>query len=198
MSQCMTKPTKWHVRPAKTQICFGIRPVWSESSLSVWRKLGPLATHWEHSKDSDQTGRMSRLICLRWAHMPFCRFCHALAQICLVDEGVISSSCKLQLIKLITVSFILPVSCFFGYVISGHTFIITPKCLNILDGKSSFSVSVLSGVPQDSVLSPVLFFIHINDLSKHVTNSTVNLFADDTLLCLTIHNSSGPSCSKHR
>ena len=27
-----------------------------------WRKLGPLATHWVHSKDSDQTGRMPRLI----------------------------------------------------------------------------------------------------------------------------------------
>ena len=29
----MTKPTKWPVRPAKTQISLGIRPVWSESSL---------------------------------------------------------------------------------------------------------------------------------------------------------------------
>ena len=29
----MTKPTKWHVRPAKTQISLGICPVWSESSL---------------------------------------------------------------------------------------------------------------------------------------------------------------------
>ena len=29
----MTKPTKWHVRPVKTQISLGIRPVWSESSL---------------------------------------------------------------------------------------------------------------------------------------------------------------------
>ena len=28
---------------------------------------------------TDQTGRMPRLICLHWAHMPFCRFCHALA-----------------------------------------------------------------------------------------------------------------------
>ena len=27
MSQCMTKPTKWHVHPAKTQISLGIRPV---------------------------------------------------------------------------------------------------------------------------------------------------------------------------
>ena len=33
-------------------------PVWSESSLSAWRKLGSLATHSAHSKDSDQTGRI--------------------------------------------------------------------------------------------------------------------------------------------
>ena len=39
-----------------------VRPVWSESSLSAWRKLGSLATHWAHSEDSDQTGRMPRLI----------------------------------------------------------------------------------------------------------------------------------------
>ena len=58
----MTKPTKWHVRPAKTRISLGIRPVWPESSLSAWRKLGSLPTHWAHSEDSDQTGRMPRLI----------------------------------------------------------------------------------------------------------------------------------------
>ena len=40
----------------------GIHPVWSESSLSAWRKLGSLATHWAHSEDSDQTGQMPRLI----------------------------------------------------------------------------------------------------------------------------------------
>ena len=38
------------------------RPGWSESSLSAWRKLGSLATHLAHSEDSDQTGRMPRLI----------------------------------------------------------------------------------------------------------------------------------------
>ena len=62
MSQLMINPTKWHVRPAKTQISLGICPVWSESSPSAWRKLGSLATHWAQSKDSDQTGRMPRLI----------------------------------------------------------------------------------------------------------------------------------------
>ena len=56
------KTNKMTVRPAKTQISLGISPVWSESSLSAWRKLGSLATHWVHSKDSDQTGRMPRLI----------------------------------------------------------------------------------------------------------------------------------------
>ena len=50
------------MRPAKTQISLGICPVWSESSLSAWRKLESLATHWGHSEDSDQTGRMPRLI----------------------------------------------------------------------------------------------------------------------------------------
>ena len=56
------KTNKVTVRPAKTQISLGIRPVWSESSLSAWRKLGSLATHWVHSENSDQTGRMPRLI----------------------------------------------------------------------------------------------------------------------------------------
>ena len=62
LSRLVTKPTKWHVRPAKTQISLSIRPVWSEYSLSAWRKLWSLATHWAYSEDSDQTGRMPRLI----------------------------------------------------------------------------------------------------------------------------------------
>ena len=64
----------------------------------------------------------------------------------------------------------------------------------VLEGKSSSSVPVLSGIPQGSVLGPVLFLIYINDLPEYVSNSTVRLFADDTLLYLTIHNSS--DCDK--
>ena len=45
LNRLVTKPTKWHVCPAKTQTSLGIRPVWSESSLLAWRKLGSLATH---------------------------------------------------------------------------------------------------------------------------------------------------------
>ena len=36
----MIKPTKWHVRPAKTQISLGIHPVWSESSLEARHFVG--------------------------------------------------------------------------------------------------------------------------------------------------------------
>ena len=56
------KTNKIICAPAKTQISLGIRPVWSESVLSAWRKLGSLATHWVHSEDSDQSRRMPRLI----------------------------------------------------------------------------------------------------------------------------------------
>ena len=62
ISRITTKPTKWIMRPAKTQLSLGNRPVWSEPSLSAWWKLGPLTTHWAHSEDSDQTGRMPRLM----------------------------------------------------------------------------------------------------------------------------------------
>ena len=59
----MTKPTKWHVRPAKTQISLGIRQVWSESSLCAqWLAKDPPSFLHADSDDSDQTGRMPRLI----------------------------------------------------------------------------------------------------------------------------------------
>ena len=61
MSRLMTKPTKWHVHPAKTQISLGIRPVWSKSSLSTQWIAKDLSFIHADSKDPDQTGRMPRL-----------------------------------------------------------------------------------------------------------------------------------------
>ena len=47
----------------------GQRPVWWESSLAPWRNIGTLATHWVHSEDSVQTGRMRRLIWVFAGHI---------------------------------------------------------------------------------------------------------------------------------
>ena len=67
-----------------------IYPVWSESSLSAWRRLESLATHWAHSKKTDQTGQMARC--------PGCSdfllgtqslfwFCHEAAQSCTYERS---------------------------------------------------------------------------------------------------------------
>ena len=51
----------------------------------------------------------------------------------------------------------------------------------VVDGQSSKEVTVDSGVPQGTVLGPICFLLHINDLPS-VVNSQVRLFADDCLL----------------
>ena len=61
MSRLMTKQQNGKCAQWR-QISLGIRPVWSESLLFTWRKLGSLATHWAHSEDPDQTRQMSMLV----------------------------------------------------------------------------------------------------------------------------------------
>ena len=53
----------------------------------------------------------------------------------------------------------------------------------IVEGKESNKARVTSGVPQGTVLGPLLFLMYINDIDKHLTPGTkLRLFADDSFL----------------
>ena len=67
----------------------------------------------------------------------------------------------------------------------------------VINGKFSKWLPVLSGVPQGSILGPLLFIIYVNDITSVVQSSSVRIFADDVSLyakvsslhdCLMLHD----------
>ena len=57
----------------------------------------------------------------------------------------------------------------------------------VLNGSFSDYSIIESGVPQGSVLGPLLFLIYINDLERNI-KSNINFFADDTMLFSIVKN----------
>ena len=51
-----------------------------------------------------------------------------------------------------------------------------------LNGVDSSSLPVLSGVPQGSILEPLLFIIYINDIPERIAHSNALIFVDDAKL----------------
>ena len=54
-----------------------------------------------------------------------------------------------------------------------------------MDGESSDATPVKSGVPQGTVLGPLMFLVYINDINENIT-SLIRLFADDYVIYKTV------------
>ena len=71
-------------------------------------------------------------------------------------------------------------SCFESYLSGRQQFV-------SIDGQRSDSLLIKQGVPQGSVLGPALFLLFVNDIPLHLTNSTVDIYADDTTITASAH-----------
>ena len=56
-----------------------------------------------------------------------------------------------------------------------------------IDSQRSDSLLIKQGVPQGSVLGPALFLLFVNDIPLHLTDSTVDIYADNTTITQGVH-----------
>ncbi len=64
-----------------------------------------------------------------------------------------------------------------------HSYLTCRLQVVIVGGEQSSSLPVIAGVPQGSVLGPLLFFIFINEIATHISaDSKISPFADDIAL----------------
>ena len=64
-----------------------------------------------------------------------------------------------------------------------------------LDGVCSEWANIEAGVPQGSILGPILFLVYINDIVEMVS-SDINFFADDTLIFRIVDQNSTEALNK--
>ena len=88
--QCWKRAASWQNQQNGMCTQQRLRSAWAsaqsdQSSLPAWRKLRSLATHWAHCEDWSDWADAQAGLSLRWAHMPFCWFCHEVAQILLLQ-----------------------------------------------------------------------------------------------------------------
>ena len=81
MSRNTTKQTKWPVRPAKTQINQGIRPVWSVFAVRTLGSWGPNVSYCGQRRLWSDGEDVQADLSLRWAQRSFCWFGRTTAHI---------------------------------------------------------------------------------------------------------------------
>ncbi len=67
-----------------------------------------------------------------------------------------------------------------------ESFLSDRKQAVVVDGHMSFLALIISGVPQGTVLGPILFLIFINDIEQCITQSIIRCFADDTRVSISV------------
>lgn len=69
-----------------------------------------------------------------------------------------------------------------------ESFLSNRKQAVVVDGHLSLLAAIISGVPQGTVLGPVLFLIFINDIENCIMHSIVRCFADDTRISIAVRS----------
>ena len=69
-----------------------------------------------------------------------------------------------------------------------ESFLSNRKQAVVVDGHLSILAAIISGVPQGTILGPILFLIFINDIENCIMHSIVRCFADDTRISIAVRS----------
>ena len=103
-----------------------------------------------------------------------------------IDKGMVSGVIFLDLKKTFdTVDHVILLKKLFDYGVTASWFksyLKDRQQFCVVNGLSSVKNRIVCGVPQGSLLGPLLFFIYINDLPNRLDHSIRRSFADNTNL----------------